>query len=275
MTAVDAADSRPSRNGTFPMAGRVEIRAVGKTFVSARRRVRALSDISLTLEGGQVTAIVGPSGCGKSTLLLIAAGLEPPSDGQVLIDGEEIVKPYSGLGIAFQRDLLLAGRTVLDNVVLKPELMGKSRRDYDSEARSLLEIVGLKSFETFYPAQLSGGMRQRVSLCRALVGKPQILLLDEPFAAVDALTREDLAIEVESLFAHTGQPTTMLITHSIDEAAFMSERVYVMSPRPGRVVGCVEVDLPRPRSVEARRDPRFFDCVNQIRELLGHETLDR
>lgn len=246
----------------------IRIDALGKRYGGHDRSLLALDGVSMLVPAGHVTAIVGPSGCGKSTLLMITAGLEQASEGAVYVGGDKVDRPFDGLGFAFQRDLLMPQRTVLDNILLQIELLGGNRRTYEDRARALVHLVGLDGFEYFYPKALSGGMRQRVALCRALIHEPTVLLLDEPFAAVDALTREDLAVQMEQLFVDISLPTTLLVTHSIDEAVFMSDRVYVLSAQPGRVVGCVDIRLPRPRKASYRTDPTYFETVAKIRSLL-------
>jgi NitT/TauT family transport system ATP-binding protein len=249
----------------------LELKHVGKTFPTTRRgdkSLRVLSDISMTIADGKVTGLVGPSGCGKSTLLLLAAGLEAPTDGEVLLGGREVSGAYDGLGVAFQRDLLMPGRSVLNNVLLPLVLRGEVTAASRERARHLLDVVGLQDFEGYYPRQVSGGMKQRVALCRALVNQPAVLMLDEPFAAVDAFTREELAVQLEALQAATRKATTLLITHSIDEAVFMCDQVYVLSAKPSRVSGHVKIDLPRPRAPEIRRDPRFHAYTDQLRQIV-------
>jgi len=243
---------------------------VSKTFVSKRRRFTALSGVNMTLPEGKLTTIVGPSGCGKSTILMILAGLEKPTAGTVTRAGRLVTEPYEGLGIAFQRDLLLPGRTALQNVLLQGELLGWRKEDFVDHALDLLDRVGLAEFARFYPSSLSGGMKQRVALCRALVHHPSVLLLDEPFAAVDALAREDLALQCMKLLDAKDAPTILLVTHSIDEAVLMSDSVYVFSKNPGRVIGNVEIPIPRPRTAKSRQDPRFAQLANTIRDLLEY-----
>jgi NitT/TauT family transport system ATP-binding protein len=249
----------------------IELKDVGKTFPATRRGgtpLRVLSDISMSITGGEVTGLIGPSGCGKSTLLMLAAGLESPTVGEVLLDGQPVNGTYDDLGIAFQRDLLMPSRNVLNNVLLPLVLRSQVGDDGKERAGRLLDVVGLRDFERYYPRQLSGGMKQRVALCRALVNTPAVLMLDEPFAAVDAFTREELAVQLEALLAATRQATTLLITHSIDEAVFMCDQVYVLSAKPARVSGHVTIDLPRPRVPEMRRDARFHAYTDEIRQIV-------
>lgn len=263
-------DDPTSNTVSAPRANDVVVDAVSKVFTTKTRRFRALSEVSMSLPAGELTTIVGPSGCGKSTLLMIVAGLELPTGGQVRVGGRPITEPYPGLGIAFQRDLLLPGRTVLHNVMLRVELLGKKKQDYVDRARQLLASVGLADFVDFYPSALSGGMKQRVALCRAMVDDPTVLLLDEPFAAVDALAREELALQCAGLLTTESAPTILLVTHSIDEAVLMSDTVYVFSPNPGRVVGNVRVDLPKPRTSTTWQHPQFAEYATEIRRMLQH-----
>jgi NitT/TauT family transport system ATP-binding protein len=249
----------------------IELKDVGKTFPAARRDskpLQVLSNISMSITGGEVTGLIGPSGCGKSTLLMLAAGLQSPTAGEVLLDGQPVNGTYDELGIAFQRDLLMPSRNVLNNVLLPLVLRNQVSNEGRERADRLLDVVGLRNFERYYPRQLSGGMKQRVALCRALINTPAVLLLDEPFAAVDAFTREDLAVQLEVLLAATRQATTLLITHSIDEAVFMCDQVYVLSAKPARVSGHVRIDLPRPRVPEIRRDARFHAYTDEIRQIV-------
>lgn len=249
----------------------IELKNVGKTFPASRRHSRSLevlSNLSMTISGGEVTGLIGPSGCGKSTLLMLAAGLQSPTHGEILLHGRPVNGAYDGLGVAFQRDLLMPRRTVLNNVLLPLVLRGKVTGESRQRASHLLDIVGLHDFAGYYPRQLSGGMKQRVALCRALVSQPAVLMLDEPFAAVDAFTREELAVQLEALQAATRKATTLLITHSIDEAVFMCDHVYVLSAKPARVSGHVKIDLPRPRSAEIRRDSRFHAYTDEIRQIV-------
>lgn len=263
-----ASTDRASQLTPIPDPQPINLCGISKSFAKRGSTVHVFSDLSMVMPAGQTTTLVGPSGCGKSTLLLVIAGLEPVSGGTARIGDAVITAPYEGLGIAFQRDLLLPGRTVLQNVLLEIELLGSDPRAYEPYARELLTLTGLGAFERFYPQQLSGGMRQRAALCRALVHNPSVLLLDEPFAAVDALTREALAVEVEALFAERLSPTIVLVTHSIDEAVFMSDSVYVLSRSPARILKHIAIELPRPRVPEHRKTREFWNYVTEIRGAL-------
>ena len=228
--------------------------------------IPALDRVSLALDDGEFLSIVGPSGCGKSTLMLIAAGLVMPTSGAVRIGGVQVTKPYANVGVAFQDPTLYEWRRVLENVLLPVEIQRRELGPFRQRARELLGLVGLEGFERKYPFELSGGMRQRVALCRALVHDPPLLLLDEPFGALDALSRDQLNVELQSIWQRN-RKTVLLITHSIQEAVFLSDRVVVMSPRPGRVGKIICIDLPRPRTFDLAEAPEFGGYVRRIREV--------
>jgi NitT/TauT family transport system ATP-binding protein len=246
-----------------------ELHGVSKTF--ARRGVHALDRVDLALREGEFASIIGSSGCGKSTLLKIMAGLLPPSAGSVMLSGKPVTGPRRDIGMMFQQATLFPWRTTIENVVLPIEIRdGKTAaRATHAEARSLLELVGLNDFAEVFPNELSGGMAQRAAICRMLITKPTVLLLDEPFSALDELTRDYMNMELQKIcMAHNA--TAFLVTHSIAEAVILSDVVYVMSPRPGRLVEAVDIDLPRPRTLDMITTPRFGALVDRIR---GH--LDR
>ena len=246
----------------------VVIDGVSKVYPARRKAdVQALNDITLQIGAGEFVSIVGPSGCGKSTLLMALAGLSLPTVGTITLDGSPVTGPSPQMGIAFQRDNLMEWRSVLANVLVQAELRGKKKSAHVDRARELLDMVGLRGFEKSYPAELSGGMRQRVALCRAVLHGPQLLLLDEPFGAVDAMTREQLNADVGRLCDAAGV-TAVLVTHDINEAAFMSNRVVVMTARPGRVAGIVDVPGTTPRSSKFRGTQEFLDTTTQIRAVL-------
>lgn len=259
-------------------AGGIEVCNVAKHFESAQGRIDVLEDMSLTVREGEFLSILGPSGCGKSTLLSLVAGLQPPTSGFVVVDGKRVErKPPAGIGMIFQRDALLPWRNVLDNVMVQVELIGVGRRErgpYRERARELLRMVGLEGFEKAYPRQLSGGMRQRVAICRALVHSPHVLLMDEPFGALDALTREQLQIDTDKLCKDTGV-TVLLVTHSIDEAIFLGDEVAVFSQRPASLVGLFPVNIPRPRPLEVKEEPAFVAVAGKVRECFKHEGILR
>jgi NitT/TauT family transport system ATP-binding protein len=226
----------------------------------------ALQEASLEISRGEFVSILGPSGCGKSTLLMLVAGLYAPSAGQIRIDGQLVARPRTDIGIVFQNPVLLDWRVVLDNVMLQIEARRLDKSLYRSRALELLHAVGLTGFEQAYPYALSGGMRQRVSICRALVHDPPLLLMDEPFGALDALTREQMMIDLQRMWA-AGNQTILFVTHNIREAIFQSDRVVVMSPRPGRVERVWRIDLPRPRRLRLAASPPFIRYMEEITDF--------
>ncbi|MBS0339919.1 MAG: ABC transporter ATP-binding protein [Proteobacteria bacterium] len=249
-------------------AAAVTIEGVSKAYeVRAGDDVLALDRVDLDIKPGSFVAIVGPSGCGKSTLLSLLAGLTPVSSGRLGIDGDIVVKPHPKAGVVFQSDLLLYWRSILDNILLPIEIKGLDRKAYADRARDLLAQVGLKGFADKFPSELSGGMRQRVAICRALIQEPGLLLMDEPFGALDALTREQMIMDLQTMWTRL-RNTVLFITHGIDEAVFLADRVIVMSPRPGRVDLDLAIDIPRPRRWSGiHEDPAFQHYVRQVREM--------
>jgi NitT/TauT family transport system ATP-binding protein len=245
----------------------VELAGVTKTYRrEGREQTHALDRIDLTIHEGEFLAIVGPSGCGKSTLLRLVAGLHLASTGEVRVDGHIVDGPQTNLGIVFQSPVLLEWRTALDNVLVQVELRGLDPRAYRERALRLLDQVGLGDFAYRYPHELSGGMRQRVAIVRALIHDAPLLLMDEPFGALDALTREQMRLDLEALWLAT-RKTVLFITHSIDEAVLLADRVIVMSPRPGALERVMDIRLPRPRGLEARRAPEFVQAAESITEI--------
>jgi NitT/TauT family transport system ATP-binding protein len=235
----------------------------------------AVEDISLQMGEGEFIAIVGPSGCGKSTFMKLTTGLKMPSQGSIHIDGAPVTGPLKISGMAFQAPSLLPWRTTLDNVLLPLEIVEpyrssfKSRRkEYEAKARELLKSVGLAGYEDQFPWQLSGGMQQRASICRALVHEPKMLLLDEPFGALDAFTREELWCILRDLQA-AQRFNVILVTHDLRESVFLADTVYVMSRSPGRFVVTRQIDLPRPRDLEITYTPQFTDIVHELRGHIG------
>lgn len=229
--------------------------------------VVALDKIDLKFEPGSFVAVVGPSGCGKSTLLSLLAGLTGATTGTIAIDGEKVNKPHPKTGVVFQSDLLLYWRTVLENILLPIEIKRLDVTKFRTRAEELLAQVGLAGFGNKYPSELSGGMRQRVAICRALIQEPGLLLMDEPFGALDALTREQMIMDLQSMWMRVGN-TVLFITHGIDEAVFLADRVLVMSPRPGRIDLDLTIDMPRPRQwSRIHEDKVYHGYVRKIREI--------
>jgi len=257
---------RPGEHSASAGSAFVDIRGVGKTYRSRRGDVVALSGIDLGIGSGEFVSVLGPSGCGKSTLLRCLAGLDHVTSGSILVGGLPHDGPPDGLGVVFQRDVLLDWRTVLENVMLPIEVHRLEPAGWEQKARALLALLGLTGVEDRYPWELSGGMRQRVSICRALLMNPSLLLMDEPFGALDAMTRDELNLELQRVWMGD-MKTVFFVTHSIQEAVFLGDRVVVMSPSPGRIVEIVDVTLPRPRDLDIRETPEFGAMVRHIRGL--------
>jgi NitT/TauT family transport system ATP-binding protein len=257
------------KEGATPVAPPVySISGVGKTY--ARRSLVALDGVDLTLRQGSFSSVIGSSGCGKSTLLKIMAGLTSPSKGSVMLAGKPVLGPRRDIGMMFQQATLFPWLSTIDNILLPIKIRdgksaAKAKRD---DAQSLMDLVGLKGFEKAYPSELSGGMAQRAAICRMLITEPAVLLLDEPFSALDELVRDFMNMELQRICMERNA-TAFLVTHSIAEAVILSDTVYVMAPRPGRVVEAVEIDLPRPRTLEMMTEPRFGKLVAHIRGLLS------
>jgi len=235
----------------------------------------ALQDASMSVDTGEFVAVVGPSGCGKSTLMKVVTGLWPATAGGVVVNGKEVDRPLSITGMAFQNPTLLPWRTTLANVMLPLEIVephaSKLKRDravYESKARDLLALVGLKGFEDRFPWQLSGGMQQRASICRALIHDPSLLMLDEPFGALDMFTREELWLALQDLWL-ARPPTVILVTHDLREAVFLADRILVMSARPGRIIAARTVTLPRPRQLSMTYEPYAVGLVHELRDHIS------
>jgi len=246
----------------------ISVRQVGKRFESKGNLVTALEEVNLDIAPGEFVSFLGPSGCGKSTLFMIVAGLLQASSGEVKVDGKLVNQPVTDIGIVFQQDLLVDWRTIMGNVLLQAEVRGLDMAESRSRAIQLLTQVGLAGFEDKRPWELSGGMRQRVAICRALLHEAKLLMLDEPFGALDALTRDQMNLDLLRIWETTNR-TAILVTHSISEAIFLSDRVVVMSPRPGRVLADIRIELPRPRTVEMKDSATFIDYQKQLRALIG------
>ncbi|MEP9379357.1 ABC transporter ATP-binding protein [Aquabacter sp. CN5-332] len=249
----------------------IVINDIDVTYGEGEDEVLAVKGASMTISEGEFVAVVGPSGCGKSTILKVVSGLHRVSRGSAKVEGEEVVRPTKICGMAFQNATLLPWRTALDNVLLSLEISPATeaqfrgrKAEFREMALEILALVGLKDFASKYPWELSGGMQQRVSLSRALIHKPRMLLLDEPFGALDAFTREDLWNVLQKLWFEL-RPTVILVTHDLREAVYLADTVYVFSPRPGRVLSRTPIDIPRPRSLETTFEPGFQDLVNGLR----------
>ena len=249
--------------GSAGAPAHVEIRDLSKVYATTGRPVRALDQVSLSAERGTFISIIGPSGCGKSTLLMMVAGLLPSSSGAVLIDGQEVKRPITDVGIVFQSPVLLDWRSTLKNVLIQAEARGLEKTVSEARARDLLASVGLAGFEDRYPFELSGGMQQRVAICRALLHDPTLLLMDEPFGALDAFTRDQMMLDLQRLWLRR-QKTVLFITHSVPEAVFLSDYVVVMTPRPGRIDRVLKIDLPRLRAIGVRESREFAGYVKTL-----------
>jgi NitT/TauT family transport system ATP-binding protein len=244
----------------------INVDRIAKTYESNGRDIIALETVNFRIGAHEFVSIVGPSGCGKSTLLMILSGLLAPTAGVVEIAKQRVNGPYTKLGIVFQQDALLDWRTVMQNVMLQADIRGLDKTAMRPRARELLRLVQLDSFEDMYPHHLSGGMRQRVAICRALLHDPDLLLMDEPFGALDAFTRDQLNIDLLR-FWHETRKTVVFVTHSIPEAVFLSDRVIVMTPRPGRIEDVVTINLPRPRRLSMRDMPDFTEYTRRITRI--------
>jgi NitT/TauT family transport system ATP-binding protein len=244
---------------------------VGMVYPTAGAPLEALRDIAFGVGRGEFVALVGPSGCGKSTLLRVVAGLRPPTSGEARVDGRAVTHPLAEVGMVFQAPVLLKWRRVIDNVLLPAELAGRDPGLYRQRAHDLLGLVGLRDFAQSFPRELSGGMQQRASLCRALLLDPPLLLRDEPFGALDAMTRDEMNLELLRVWGEGSRErkTILFVTHSIPEAVFLADRVVVMTPRPGRVASVVDVSLPRPRTVATRAGAAFGRLSLEIYETLA------
>lgn len=259
----------------------IEIDDVHMVYQAESGPVEALRGINLSINRGEFVSLVGPSGCGKSTLLRCIAGLRPVTKGRIVVDGAPVVNPIPKVGMVFQTAIMLKWRTVLDNVLLPTELYGLNPADYRDRAHELLKLVGLGDFAKKRPGELSGGMQQRASLCRALILDPPILLMDEPFGALDAMTRDEMNLELLRIWGEqrtsasgAERKTVIFVTHSIPEACFLSDRVVVMSPRPGRVASIKPVQLSRPRTVETRVSPELGRMSLELYNDLAQKNLE-
>jgi NitT/TauT family transport system ATP-binding protein len=246
----------------------LEISQLVVEYATSRGALTALDGVDLAIGRGEFVAVLGPSGCGKSTLLRIVAGLIAPKSGAVALGGRPVVGPRADVGIVFQQATLLPWKTVFENVMVPIRTLGRPLAEGRERARALLDMVGLAKFAEHYPHELSGGMQQRVGIARGLVHDPDLLLMDEPFGALDAMTRERMAFELQDLWAKAGK-SVLFITHSIPEAVFLADRVVVLGPRPGKVIDVLETRLPRPRTVATMALPEFAAACTRLRGLFG------
>lgn len=271
---VDALSTAASGVSTPERRPLIEVRNVGQTFqTTTGQKVVALDDINITVGDTEFLSVLGPSGCGKSTLMQIMAGLVLPTSGETLLRGTAVTGPRRDVGIVFQQAALFPWRTVLDNVLLSAEVFGLDMATAKPRAKEMLELVGLADVGGLYPYELSGGMQQRAGIARALMHDPDILFMDEPFGALDAMTREMMGLELLRIWEKK-RKTVVFITHSVNEALFLADRVLVLSPRPGRVAEFIEVDLPRPRSLDMMATPEFARTAQHLRNLIGAKTGD-
>ena len=266
-------DAQPPLGSARSARPVIEIKGVSKTYKTQDGEVPSLQPLDFDVQDGEFLVVVGPSGCGKSTLLKLIAGLLPPTQGEIRVEGRVVASPHRDVGIVFQSALLLPWRRVLENVMMPVEVKGLPVEEYRKRALNLIKMVGLDGFERKYPWQLSGGMQQRAAICRALVHDPKIVLMDEPFGALDAMTRERMNVELQRIQRET-RKTVLLITHSIPEAVFLADRVLVMSARPGRIDAIYDVTLPRPRSLDVMADPRFVALTQTIRRHFNDPKID-
>jgi NitT/TauT family transport system ATP-binding protein len=269
---VQVADPRLASATRLGRGGsRIQVRQVEKTYrLNTSQAVPALQDVSFDVQPGEFVSLVGPSGCGKSTLLRIVGGISTASHGEVLVDDSPVHGPRRDVGFVFQDPTLLPWRDVLDNVMIGIEVLGLDRSRYRARARELIELVGLRGFERAHPAELSGGMQQRAGIVRALLHEPNLLLLDEPFGALDAMTRESMGFELLRIWA-ANRTSILFVTHSVPEALFLADRVIVLSARPGRILDCIDVKLPRPRTLKMMSHAEIGENAMHVRRLLGAE----
>jgi NitT/TauT family transport system ATP-binding protein len=265
---VVSEQSAPSKASGINLSG------VSKTYGTGDGQVQSLRPLDFHINDGEFFVVVGPSGCGKSTLLKLISGLLAPTSGEIHVDGKKVTEPHGDVGIVFQNALLLPWRNIINNVLMPIDMKNLSREKYIPRAKELLKMVGLEGFEKKLPWQLSGGMQQRASICRALVHDPKIMMMDEPFGALDAMTREKMNVELSRIQRTTGK-TILLITHSIPEAVFLADKVLVMTERPGGIAAIYDVPLGRERTLDAMSNPIFTDLVARIRKhFMTNSTLD-
>lgn len=264
MHIPDHTQASRSPGGSSPAVLSVQDLAV--VYQASQGPRTAVENLSLQVAPGEFVSILGPSGCGKSTMLNVVGGLLPPTRGQVLVSGERIRGPRADVGVVFQKPTLLPWQTVEQNVMIPIMALGRNLADYKGRCQQLLKLVGLQDYARNYPNELSGGMQQRVGIARALIHDPSLLMMDEPFAALDAMTRERMSLELQDIWSSSGK-TVLFITHSIPEAVFLSDRILVMSSSPGRIIREITVDISRPRSMEAMATPEFALLCGEIRKM--------
>jgi NitT/TauT family transport system ATP-binding protein len=262
MSAQASATTASAEDAEKPQTA-LRISGVRKVF----NKLEAIRNVTIDIAEGEFVSLLGPSGCGKSTLLMMIAGLTQPTEGEIVLDGTPVTAPRGDVGVVFQSPVLLPWRSVLDNVLFPTELLHLSRKEYLPRAHELLKMVKLEEFADALPRQLSGGMRQRASICRALIHNPSTLLMDEPFSALDAITRDDMSVELMRIW-QTYRKTVVFVTHSIREAAFLSDRVLVMGQRPATIIDEVHIDLPRPRHIGMTEEEGFNHYVRRLRKSI-------
>lgn len=273
--AYEQATATRTRSGDVTASEPViRLDGVTKSYRTEKTIIHALASTTIDVAPGEFVSIVGPSGCGKSTLLKLVAGLLPPSSGSLRVNGHEVSKPVTDAGVVFQSDLLMDWRTVIDNVMVQGEFRKMDKKKTRARALELLEMVGLSEFIDAYPHELSGGMRQRVAICRALLHEPPLLLMDEPFGALDAMTRDQMAVDIQKILLTTSS-TVLFITHSIAEAIFLSDRVLVFGNAPGRIVDEVHVEIARPRRMAVRETTEYGNHVQRVRNRLSEMGIIR
>jgi NitT/TauT family transport system ATP-binding protein len=252
-------------------ARKLELRNISMLYTQRGRRFEAIRDVSIAVDAGEFISLVGASGCGKTTLLRIVDGLITPTRGEVSVDGTPVTRPGPDRGFVFQQDALFPWRTVVNNVIFGLEVQGHKKSEARTRADDLIRLVGLRGFEQHFPHELSGGMRQRANLARALTIDPDVLLMDEPFASLDAQTREIMQSELLRIW-RSNRKTVMFVTHQIDEAVYLADRVVVMTSRPGQIKAVLDVDIPRPRDLSVKRTPRFLELVDEIWKMIEEEV---
>ncbi len=274
MGEAAATSQPPAAQSVQPLPDLIRVQGLTKTFGQGASELVAVNDIDLTVRRGEFVVVVGPSGCGKSTVMRMLAGLTPPTAGTIHYGDQLLDGPRRDVGVVFQAPILFPWRTVLENVLLPIDVQRRGRPANIGRAKDLLDLVGLADFADRYPRQLSGGMQQRVGIVRALVHDPEVLLMDEPFGALDAMTRDHMNVELQRLWQTSGK-TVVFITHSIPEAVFLADRIVVMTARPGEIAEILPVDLPRPRDFDAMSSPEFGAIVRRIRTHFGsHGAID-